>query len=167
MTLPMNHGNTSKEHCCFNVLKDFTGFFKTLKDVPKDFTGYFRLNDGIYFYKDGEPHREDGPAVKWDDGEEKWFIHGLRHHVDGPAYITKQESAWYINDLLHRTDGPAIERANGRKEWYINDQFHRTDGPAIEKADGSKEWYLNDEQYGEDDDFTNESWKHFQKTLIF
>jgi len=41
------------------------------------------------------------------------------------------------------------------------------DGPAVENADGSKEWYINNILYGENNDFNNNSWIHFQKTLIF
>jgi hypothetical protein len=47
---------------------------------------------------EGKLHRENGPAVEWNDGEKEWFVDGLRH----------------------RTDGPAREWANGFKEWYIN-----------------------------------------------
>ena len=28
--------------------------------------------------------------------------------------------AWYLNGVRHREDGPAFERANGSKEWYLN-----------------------------------------------
>ena len=76
-----------------------------------------------YWYLNDKLHREDGPAVEWDDGD-KW---------------------WYLNDERHREDGPAIECADGDKEWYLNDERHREDGPAIERASGYKAWYLNDE----------------------
>jgi hypothetical protein len=51
--------------------------------------------DKIWRLPCGRSHREDGPAVEYDDG-------------------TK---FWYLNDKLHRTDGPAIEYADGRKSW--------------------------------------------------
>ena len=46
----------------------------------------------------GAFHRDDGPAIEYDDGFKAWWINGQRH----------------------RTDGPAIEFANGDKYWYIN-----------------------------------------------
>jgi len=46
----------------------------------------------------GQLHRENGPAVKYDDGTKYWYRYGN----------------------LHRLDGPAIERADGDKEWWIN-----------------------------------------------
>jgi hypothetical protein len=50
-------------------------------------------------YINGKFHREDGPAVEYDDGSK----------------------AWVINGKLHREDGPAIEDADGSKTWVIND----------------------------------------------
>ena len=52
----------------------------------------------IYYNNAGELHRDEGPAVEWDDG-------------------TK---IWYQNGQLHRIDGPAIDYASGPKAWYIN-----------------------------------------------
>ena len=43
-------------------------------------------------------HREDGPAIEWQDGSKFWAINGTNH----------------------REDGPAIEWSNGDKSWYIN-----------------------------------------------
>jgi hypothetical protein len=51
---------------------------------------YWRLN--------GQIHREDGPAVIWDNGTEEWAIKGKNHRIDGPA----------------------IEWANGTISWYLN-----------------------------------------------
>ena len=98
-----------------------------------------------YYYVDFIIHRENGPAIEYITGE-KW---------------------WYKNGLLHREDGPAIEYANGNKIWYKNGDLHREDGPAKEYANGYKEWRLNNKEYGHNNDFTNESWKKFVKTIIF
>jgi len=43
-------------------------------------------------------HREDGPAIEYDNG-------------------TKY---WYRNGRLHREDGPAVEYVNGCGEWWVN-----------------------------------------------
>lgn len=79
-------------------------------------------NESKYWYKNGQYHREDGPAIERADG-------------------TKE---WYLNGKPHREDGPAVEYANGTKLWYLNGKHHREDGPAIERVDGTKAWYLND-----------------------
>jgi len=69
----------------------------------------------IRWYKTGTNllHREDGPALEWNDGT-KW---------------------WYQNDRRHRTDGPAIEYINGFKYYYLNGKYY----PDI-KTD--KEWII-------------------------
>ena len=60
----------------------------------------------------------------------------MKVHPDG-------SKSWWLNGLLHRTDGPAWEGADGSKRWHLNGKHHRTDGPAIEWTDGSKMWFLN------------------------
>ena len=75
-----------------------------------------------YRNRDGEFHREDGPATERIDGYK----------------------AWCINGKLHREDGPAVEWRNGDKFWYLNGELHREDGPAIEFEDRDNVWYLND-----------------------
>jgi len=74
-----------------------------------------------YYNKEGNYHREDGPAVEDSRGHKFWYLNGKRH----------------------REDGPAFEWASGKKAWFLNGNLHREDGPAIEYADGSKSWYLN------------------------
>jgi hypothetical protein len=77
-------------------------------------------------------------------GNKRWFKNGELHREDGPALECPDGfKAWYQNGKLHREDGPAIEFTNGQKEWYINGCRHRTDGPAIEYSFGIKMWYLN------------------------
>lgn len=50
------------------------------------------------WWLNGKLHREDGPAIEWDDGGKEW----------------------YLNGKYHREDGPAVEYANGIKYWYLN-----------------------------------------------
>jgi len=49
-----------------------------------------------YFLND-KLHREDGPALEYNDGTKYWFLNGK----------------------LHRADGPAVEWGSGHKEWWI------------------------------------------------
>jgi len=55
-------------------------------------------NGNRFWYLNGKPHREDGPAIENVNGDKYWFLNGKRH----------------------REDGPAIEWLNGQKEWYLN-----------------------------------------------
>jgi len=99
---------------------------KSWNDIPGDFTGVAEfLNDSKEWFKEGERHRIDGPAVEFADGTKHWYREGKRH----------------------REDGPAVEHPNGYKEWWVNGKRHRIDGPAIENANGAKEWWIEDELY--------------------
>jgi hypothetical protein len=71
--------------------------------------------------RNGQLHREDGPAVIYPNGS---------YH-------------WYRNGALHREDGPAVILPNGNQYWYRNDMYHRDDGPALIYQDGTQKWYLN------------------------
>ena len=76
--------------------------------------------------KKGEFHREDGPAVIYNNGIVEWWWNGMRHRLDGPAidrlegYTEEIEWAriWCRYGQIHREDGPAVERNNGTVRWY-------------------------------------------------
>lgn len=51
--------------------------------------------------EEGQPHKENEPALITTSGDRAWFLHGKRH----------------------RTDGPAIEYADGTKHWFYRDKF--------------------------------------------
>lgn len=123
------------------------------------------------WYKDGNRHREDGPAVieYREDGrirEEEWWFSDRLHRAgagpeDGPAVIVYREDGsvkqrtWYHHGRLHRAGGPAEilygEDGTVKKErWYLYGRRHREDGPAVVwiREDGSvaRQWWLAGER---------------------
>jgi len=61
------------------------------------------------------------------DGENNllWYKNGQRHRSDGPAVEgTKGQKFWYIKGKLHRLDGPAVEWHDGRKFWFLNGECY-------------------------------------------
>jgi hypothetical protein len=112
-------------------------------------------------------HREDGPAVIWQDGTKFWYYNGKRHREDGPAYIEKRNGykEWYNNGKLHREDGPARERHDGIKAWYLNGKCHRLDGPAVISNDGEVKWYLNGIPYSKEKWFEELTEEQKEKAL--
>jgi hypothetical protein len=55
---------------------------------------------GTKFWKNskGQLHRTDGPAVKWEGGNEEWFMNGKRHRQNGPAIVLSSgDKFWYVN----------------------------------------------------------------------
>jgi len=77
------------------------------------------VSKNVFYYKNQEPHREDGPAIEYNDGNKHWYINGIRH----------------------RTDGPAIEYYDGTKEYYVNGKLHREDGPAYINQEIESYWF--------------------------
>jgi hypothetical protein len=67
---------------------------KTYK-VTVDSNGTIR-----WYNENGQPHREEGPAIEWANGTKSWWLRGQPH----------------------REDGPAIERADGDKFWWLRGQ---------------------------------------------
>ena len=78
---------------------------------PEELYGY-----GLsYMYKDrddiehwvskNKPHREDGPAIIWDDGGKEYYLNGERHREDGPAQEYPDGSEyWYLHGKYIRSN---------------------------------------------------------------
>ena len=102
-----------------------------------------------YYTSENKLHREDGPAVIWEEGCLEWWINGLRHREDGPAIVYSDGGEeWFHTGKRHRLDGPAYIHTNGKKEWWQNGKPHRANGPAVE-WDGNKRWFLHGVEYTE------------------
>ena len=121
--------------------------FKSFESVTKHVFG-----GGVEYLNDkGQRHREDGPAVEWNNGDKSWYLNGQIHRINGPAIeYSNGDKFWYLDGKSHREGGPAIEYSNGGKEWWLNDKRHRIDGPAVEYPDGGKQWCLNGKCHRED-----------------
>lgn len=85
----------------------------------------YRSADCLTYYKNGKQHREDGPAIEYDNGDYEWYINGLLHREDGPAIrfhddkTNKTRLSWYIDNELHREDGPAYIDEDGKFHWFL------------------------------------------------
>ncbi len=118
---------------------------------------------------EGEPHRDNGPAIIHADGTQLWYRHGERyrsawldgmrswyqdgklHRDDGPAHIGSDGTQkWYRHGERHRDDGPAVVCTDGAQEWWLHGKLHRGDGPAVIRPDGTQEWWLHGELHRED-----------------
>jgi hypothetical protein len=65
-------------------------------------------------------HREDGPAIIFDDGGLCWIQNDKDHRVGGPARDLKTGKSWWRNGIRHRLNAYARHTyEEKRKEWYI------------------------------------------------
>ena len=72
--------------------------------IPKNFTGVAEhLISGInYWFKEGNLHRDNGPAIEYINGNKEWWVEGLRHRIDGPAVeYSNREKYWYVEDICY------------------------------------------------------------------
>ena len=69
----------------------------------------------------GKFHRVNGPASKWVNDSERWYINDIDHNLNGPsAKFSVRHFKWYLNGRPHRIDGPACIRINEFDSWFIN-----------------------------------------------
>lgn len=114
------------------------------------------FEDRVEYRLNGKLHRDDGPAVKWNNGDYEWYNNGQRHRIGAPACVWNDTEGsefrgpgklydWYLNGKLSRIDGPAIEYSNGDYEWFLNGKRHRIGGPALRhnRAFFFEAWYIN------------------------
>jgi hypothetical protein len=77
-------------------------------------------------------------------GTQRWWKDGNLHREDGPAYINSDGTQiWYKDDKRHREDGPAIIYPDGSQMWYKDGNLHREDGPAVIRPNGTQYWYIS------------------------
>lgn len=67
------------------------------------------VGDKFYYKDPGKTilHREDGPAVEQINGQyEAWWLNGERHRLDGPAVrYDDGTDQWYVNgEFIFETD---------------------------------------------------------------
>lgn len=91
----------------------------------------------------GKKHRDDGPAMIFNDGHERWYRNGKLHRKDGPAVILPNgDTEYYQHGRRHRIDGPAIDYQE-MKIWFKQGKYHREDGPAYIKGN-IELWFYDD-----------------------
>jgi hypothetical protein len=112
--------------------------------------------------KEGLFHRENGPAIEYENGNKFWYKEGKLHREGGPACeYSNGDKEYFLNGIKV---GPAVEYDNEKEVYYINKEkeewpkcwknekgkLHREDGPAWEWENGDKEWYKEGGLHRED-----------------
>jgi hypothetical protein len=79
------------------------------------------------YYQFGQLHREDGPAIQWDNGDQLWSYLGHFHRLNGPAIDIKQgNKEWFLGGGLYRNGGGIIDLDLPHlviKEWWVNGKY--------------------------------------------
>ena len=78
---------------------------KDWKDLPVNYTGIIEYVFGTTcYYLNGKLHREDGPAIIWEDGTLEYFLNGELHREDGPAIIYPDGRIFYYINYKNITE---------------------------------------------------------------
>lgn len=69
----------------------------------------------------GKLHREDGPAIEYEDGFKQWHIHGMHHSVDGPATICPDgKTVWVVRGVrLDQNEEKFCKTMEEFLEWEL------------------------------------------------
>ena len=80
--------------------------FKDYNDIPKDFTGDCKItwDNSIRYYKNGEVHKEDGPAIILKNGTKYWVINSKIHNEISHAYEDSKCKSWWYNNIRYGYD---------------------------------------------------------------
>jgi hypothetical protein len=78
---------------------------------------------------DGKLHRDDGPAIEYQDGAADWFHHGAltkKLYPTGTVVFYRDIADGFEEDerlvVKHRVDGPAVIRWEGLELWFVEDK---------------------------------------------
>ena len=111
-----------------------------------------------WYYNNDQLHREDGPAIEYVHGVNKWYINGVQlteeefnHQKFSNKWYWRLFKNWFFR-LFNKNDTIVIRIDILGNHRYINEQgqIHREDGPAVIYTDGTKFWYINNKLHRED-----------------
>lgn len=92
-----------------------------------------------YWYKCGQLHRENGPAVEWPGKYEEWWLYGKKHRIGQPAVSNGYGyEAWWENGERHREHKPAVIMESGDVEYWYKGRLVTKQGMEIIMGEWSK-----------------------------
>jgi len=134
-------------------------------NVPSDYTGIivWEKDGSRWWYKNGNLHREDGPAYIDSSGYEEWWLNGKNYFSESEwkKELEKLKKKSPIKKKIEKKIDSKVLKLNSKKdsipenytgiikwdygniEHYENGNLHREDGPAYIDSSGYKEWWLH------------------------
>jgi hypothetical protein len=83
-------------------------------------SGYWSI---FYYNSNGDFHNLYGPSINHNNRTKMWYINGIRHRENQPAFISSLGELWYYYGKLHRINGPAIINIEMGNRYYIHDKI--------------------------------------------
>jgi len=96
------------------------------KTENPDFSGLAITKAGdIAYFKEGEYHREDGPAVIINSNNRYWFYEGKLHRIDGPAVESpdsKEPIFWIEGEPFWDEEDWKTKNRNYKLNRFLKDE---------------------------------------------
>ena len=80
-------------------------------------SGYWSI---FYYNSNGDFHNLYGPSINHNNKTKMWYINGIRHRENQPAFISPLGELWYYYGKLHRINGPATIHIEIGNIYYIH-----------------------------------------------
>jgi hypothetical protein len=87
-------------------IKEITHLFEDIeftyedRDLTIRCSGPYKDTDGIFYYKDGLYHRDDGPAMVWNDGRCAWFLEDeVIYNSENQSYMGHHEDKVFTKEF--------------------------------------------------------------------
>lgn len=94
--------------------------------LPEGFSGVLKTQNYKKYYKFGNLHRTNGPAVEYKTGVKSWYQGGVLHRKKGPAVeFPNGEKLFYSYGLLHNEKGPAKECLYGNYYYLYGLEYSK------------------------------------------
>lgn len=98
---------------------------------------YSHINNKLLYFRKGEFHRLDGPAVISPNEPERYYINGIQYSKE------EFDSIPLISSGIYSQSPDGIYKKNNSIFYVKNGKYHRDDGPAILNANGTDDYYFN------------------------
>ncbi len=92
------------------------------------------------WYQQGFLHRLDGPALRWQDGSQEWFVADQRHRERLPAVVGSDGlREWHFSHTSVALEDAEFDLSYYRM-MFNAENFYRERGPSVILGDGTRFW---------------------------
>lgn len=98
------------------VISNLEASIATIPDEETSDSTKVVILDKKYVNSIGLLHREDGPAIEYNNGDKSYYINGKLHREDGPAIIRDNHAEiWHHGEKISETDEYYVSTKSARK----------------------------------------------------
>lgn len=119
-----------------------------MRTGERDVDGRKNYEGNIVYWHKRKLHNENGPAIRYKNGDKSWYYNGRLHRLNGPALIGKWGIRWFIDgkeldvaDWGKKTQFSGKTYCNNGSIYFRDGLLHRLNGPAVQREDDEQWWF--------------------------